>query len=705
MEEVDFEESRRAIVELLDVDGGRSGAELHATHSAKVRLSWLRDIYTEHFRRCQLGFDQADDRLFDFVIGWIRIGDMLCRHFSELILRQFEFQQSIPREPPIFANVDILATDDASLQYQHNVIRGVFAARFPSDCVDGYLSWYKMISHPYIILMTNCRILHYSCVNLFYCSYIKIIILLRVNKIFAGSSILGSAGSDDREVEETNIVLEIDTSREWTDSAPPPPVNGYGWAPHEVGLYAPYYVTSASLEYLANRVSIVSTARDAGSILLTMCRSNERACHGQEGHNTDIFYVYSTLFRDMGIRLPFTDFQSSVLRALNVAPTQLHPNRWSYIQAFVVVCTALALTPRSTAFLHFFRAIPQAKSSMTPKELEIVGILDQLSRKTSSRALIELLDSPTLCSRVFDIFGEMEKNKAFLLMMSRKEAELKKTGVGTSSRPGRSLAIPDRPDTSKPPRTVNPTFKITPYSSPSTTPSVVQVNDEASQARPFDSTVHLADRLEYRLNPEEKKLFHRMTTGEAVDLAYELNVRANLCLAYAAGSAKSILAEELESTRLDSAKAQKSNEDLTRRIEKLQKMAEEERQKASATLTQARSTARQLQKVNEELKSDLEKGATQITDLTKERDAFAAAQIKLTAENKVVGDEVCNERFRGFEQGIAQCSYFFQVPLDFPDFDIMKDVVDGKLVVISLKNAKGTPPNENVLPPPNENTP
>ncbi|BAT73671.1 hypothetical protein VIGAN_01118500, partial [Vigna angularis var. angularis] len=68
---------------------------------------------------------------------------------------------------------------------------------------------------------------------------------------------------------------EIDAGREWTDDAPPSPVNGYGWAPHEVGLYAPYYVTSTSLEYLASRVNIVSTAKDADSILLTVCRPNE----------------------------------------------------------------------------------------------------------------------------------------------------------------------------------------------------------------------------------------------------------------------------------------------------------------------------------------------------------------------------------------------------------------------------------------------
>ncbi|XP_047148910.1 protein MAIN-LIKE 1-like [Vigna umbellata] len=51
LEEVDFEDSRRAIVELLGVDGERVGAELHAAHGAKVRVNWLRDIYAEHFEQ------------------------------------------------------------------------------------------------------------------------------------------------------------------------------------------------------------------------------------------------------------------------------------------------------------------------------------------------------------------------------------------------------------------------------------------------------------------------------------------------------------------------------------------------------------------------------------------------------------------------------------------------------------------------------
>ncbi|QCD96232.1 hypothetical protein DEO72_LG6g934 [Vigna unguiculata] len=43
-----------------------------------------------------------------------------------------------------------------------------------------------------------------------------------------------------------------------------------------------------------------------------------------------------------------------VLRLLNVAPTQLHPNNWAYLQAFRLLCMALYLQPSLRAFLYFF---------------------------------------------------------------------------------------------------------------------------------------------------------------------------------------------------------------------------------------------------------------------------------------------------------------------------------------------------------------
>lgn len=49
-----------------------------------------------------------------------------------------------------------------------------------------------------------------------------------------------------------------------------------------------------------------------------------------------------------------TSFHCSVLSALNVAPTQLHPNRWASIRAFGVLCTELSIPPTTSKFFHFY---------------------------------------------------------------------------------------------------------------------------------------------------------------------------------------------------------------------------------------------------------------------------------------------------------------------------------------------------------------
>ncbi|RDX67034.1 hypothetical protein CR513_54126, partial [Mucuna pruriens] len=47
----------------------------------------------------------------------------------------------------------------------------------------------------------------------------------------------------------------------------------------------------------------------------------------------------------LGLKLPFTSFERSVLRALNVAPSQLHPNSWAFVRAFELLCEDLGREP------------------------------------------------------------------------------------------------------------------------------------------------------------------------------------------------------------------------------------------------------------------------------------------------------------------------------------------------------------------------
>jgi len=49
-------------------------------------------------------------------------------------------------------------------------------------------------------------------------------------------------------------------------------------------------------------------------------------CYGREGSESDFFYMYGCFFTDAHVGLSFDEFTMDVLRILNVAPTQLHPN-------------------------------------------------------------------------------------------------------------------------------------------------------------------------------------------------------------------------------------------------------------------------------------------------------------------------------------------------------------------------------------------
>ena len=65
--------------------------------------------------------------------------------------------------------------------------------------------------------------------------------------------------------------------------------------------------------------------------------------HDREGAVEEFFYMYMCHFSQLHMRLSFDESTMGALRLLNVAPTQLHPNNWAYLQAFRVLCMALYL--------------------------------------------------------------------------------------------------------------------------------------------------------------------------------------------------------------------------------------------------------------------------------------------------------------------------------------------------------------------------
>lgn len=121
------------------------------------------------------------------------------------------------------------------------------------------------------------------------------------------------------------------------------------------------FVNRAMLLEWANNNCVLRTLGYNLSLRLRICRQDKRFFHGEDMAGGNCFYIYLCLFYDLYVRLPFTGFQMDILRILNVAPSQLHPNSWGYIQAFGVLCQSLGIRPTTKLFLYFFKTRPNAK--------------------------------------------------------------------------------------------------------------------------------------------------------------------------------------------------------------------------------------------------------------------------------------------------------------------------------------------------------
>nr|KYP33110.1 hypothetical protein KK1_046065 [Cajanus cajan] len=100
-----------------------------------------------------------------------------------------------------------------------------------------------------------------------------------------------------------------------------------------------------------HRICDISISR---MILLEPCKVGEGVYMGR---STDPphFYVFQCFFRELGVRLPFTQFECAFLEFINMAPCQLYPNSWGFLRAFQVLCTVLGIEVSLPVFLHFYQ--------------------------------------------------------------------------------------------------------------------------------------------------------------------------------------------------------------------------------------------------------------------------------------------------------------------------------------------------------------
>ena len=64
--------------------------------------------------------------------------------------------------------------------------------------------------------------------------------------------------------------------------------------------------------------------------------------------------MYDIVFREMGLRLPFSDFEVAIFRHLRLAPSQLHRNGITFMRAFEIVCDHLKIGATIQLFFYCF---------------------------------------------------------------------------------------------------------------------------------------------------------------------------------------------------------------------------------------------------------------------------------------------------------------------------------------------------------------
>lgn len=186
-----------------------------------------------------------------------------------------------------------------------------------------------------------------------------------------------------------------------------------------------------------------------------------------------------------------------------------------------------------------------------------------------------------------------------------------------------------------------------------------------------------------------------MTPSESLNMAYELIARASVCLNYTAGTTKPLLVAKLEAAMKSLEDTKKENTALALRIEELTKAAEDDRVVVNEKLKQSQKDAASLRLSVDTLQLDLQKATAKQEELLKEKNSALTERDNLIAEKSALEDQVCQQRELGFQQGIGKCHYYFQTPLDHPDFDIMKVYSNGELIDLSNQIAS-TP--ENIVP-------
>ncbi|MED6109234.1 hypothetical protein PIB30_031550 [Stylosanthes scabra] len=129
--------------------------------------------------------------------------------------------------------------------------------------------------------------------------------------------------------------------------------NDYSWVKGEVRDLSSLFLDMESVERIGDPSLWVHEGSNV-SLRFLPCDVEDRVYHRGEGW--EFFYMYTTVFLDIGVKFLFTEFECGVLSQLKYAPTQIHPNAWAFVRGFEILMEYLGTKPLLEVFFSFSQA-------------------------------------------------------------------------------------------------------------------------------------------------------------------------------------------------------------------------------------------------------------------------------------------------------------------------------------------------------------
>ncbi|KOM47052.1 hypothetical protein LR48_Vigan07g075600 [Vigna angularis] len=512
----------------------------------------------------------------------------------------------------------------------------------------------------------------------------------------------------------------------------------YDWAAREVGEFSSLFRSRAVLADWVENSCILRTLGYNACVRLVACREDERVFHGRENSSREFFYCYAPPFYDLYLRMPFTTFQMDVLRTLNVVSSQLHPNGWGYMQAFVVLCRALVIRLTVALFLYFFRCRPTAKRGWVSlisepgnalQELYLqsyrgfknkffkVSILDSGRRHffygegnpkfplywtkeplkftswAEDKMTIEELEAlnvltalprPFSSRRLVNCLEHDDADSRVFEIMGRKGSgrnwfqaiDNERAEVVISVSADETMAVEEQLLVRKRKGKVVDT-------SGAVSKKRKDMVDETARPLPlgvWDPSFTLGHKVDLNLDDSEKKVVENMTEQQIADAMLEMTTRAQMLawhMAYA--SDRGMVRVELEKARTQLKELIEAHAECDSK----QKRSEQLVREAEVLLTEARNDALTFKKERVQVSCELEQAKKAVAALIKERDDWRAE----TLESKELVEElkgaIMIEHTRGFRKALRQVGHLLDVSTEGVEFDVRKDVYEGQLKPLS----------------------